>query len=82
MNLYNNAYIILQTVWTQISLMSSLISVHNFCLHDEINLKKIWCNFVIIIANSMDSERSGSAVECLTRDRGAAGLSFTGITAL
>ena len=27
-------------------------------------------------------ERSGSVVECLTRDRGAAGLSITGVTAL
>ena len=27
-------------------------------------------------------ERSGSVVECLTRDRGVAGLSLTGITAL
>ena len=27
-------------------------------------------------------ERSGSVVECLTQDRGAAGLSLTGITVL
>ena len=27
-------------------------------------------------------ERSGSVVECLTQDRGAVGLSLTGITAL
>ena len=27
-------------------------------------------------------ERRGSVVECLTRDRGAAGLSLTGVTAL
>ena len=27
-------------------------------------------------------EHSGSAVECLTRDRGAAGLSPTGVTVL
>ena len=27
-------------------------------------------------------ERSGSVVECLTRDHGAAGSSFTGVTAL
>ena len=27
-------------------------------------------------------ERSGSVVECLTQDRGAAGSSFTGVTAL
>ena len=29
-----------------------------------------------------DRERSGSVVECLTRDRGAAGSSLTGVTAL
>ena len=28
------------------------------------------------------SERSGSVVECLTRDKGAAGSSLTGVTAL
>ena len=27
-------------------------------------------------------EHSGSVVECLTRDRGAAGLSLTGVTAM
>ena len=27
-------------------------------------------------------ERSGSVVECLARDRGAVGLSLTGVTAL
>ena len=30
----------------------------------------------------MTWERSGSVVECLTRDRGAAGSSLTGVTAL
>ena len=29
-----------------------------------------------------DRERSGSVVECLTRDRGAAGARLTGVTAL
>ena len=28
------------------------------------------------------AERSGSVVECLTRDRGAAGSNLTGVTAL
>ena len=32
--------------------------------------------------NCMGREHSGSMVECLTRDRGAAGSSLTGITAL
>ena len=31
---------------------------------------------------SFDSERNGSVVECLTRDRGAVGSSLTGVTAL
>ena len=30
----------------------------------------------------LSRERSGSVVECLTRDRGAAGSSLTGVTAL
>ena len=32
--------------------------------------------------NQISWERSGSVVECLTRDRGAAGSSLTGVTAL
>ena len=31
---------------------------------------------------SLERERSGSVVECLTRDRRAAGSSLTGVTAL
>ena len=31
---------------------------------------------------SFDRERNGSVVECLTRDRGAAGSSLIGVTAL
>ena len=34
------------------------------------------------IAYSYRWERSGSVVECLTRDRGAAGSSLTGVTVL
>ena len=33
------------------------------------------------LLNSVYRERSGSVVECLTRDRGAAGSSLTGVTA-
>ena len=36
----------------------------------------------IISHSHMHRERSGSVVECLIRDRGAAGLSLTGATAL
>ena len=31
---------------------------------------------------TLERERSGSVVECLTRDRDAAGLSLTGVTVL
>ena len=34
------------------------------------------------LRNKKIKERSGSVVECLTRDRKAAGLSLTGVTAL
>ena len=34
------------------------------------------------LEKSLDRERSGSVVECLTRDRRAAGSSLTGVTAL
>ena len=40
------------------------------------NTVKLLCPF------SMFWERSGSAVECLTRDRGAAGSNLIGFTAL
>ena len=39
--------------------------------------ESVWCS--IRLANR---ERSGSVVECLTRDRRAAGSSLTGVTAL
>ena len=42
---------------------------------------------MLLASTSMDAlallrERSGSVVECSTRDQGAAGLSLTGITTL
>ena len=39
-------------------------------------------NFLIVRQIICNRERSGSVVECLTRDRGAAGLNLTGVTAL
>ena len=36
----------------------------------------------LTVSNQADRERSGSVVECLTRDRRAAGSSLTGVTAL
>ena len=38
--------------------------------------------YVLYKQESLDQERSGSVAECLTRDRVAAGPSFTGVTAL
>ena len=38
--------------------------------------------YVLCKQESLNQQRSGSVVECLTRDRGATGPSFTGITAL
>ena len=42
----------------------------------------ILCANVPFLNVSMDWERSGSVVECLTRDRRAAGSSLTSVTAL
>ena len=39
-------------------------------------------SFVEIIFSVLLRERSGSVVECLTRDRRAAGSSLTGVNAL
>ena len=36
----------------------------------------------VILYKNKDWERSGSVVECLTRDRRVAGSSLTGVTAL
>ena len=41
--------------------------------------KNMW---LIKLKASLSRERSGSVVECLTRDQEAAGLSLTGVTAL
>ena len=56
------------------------------CMHIEIILNLIEClemdqNFNIL-QFFFFGQRSGSVVECLTQDRGAAGSSLTGVTAL
>ena len=38
--------------------------------------------FLATFSNTVSRERSGSVVECLTRDQSAAGSSLTGVTAL
>ena len=44
--------------------------------------KTFWCNGVTSQYQHSSRERSGSVVERLTRDRGAAGSSLTGVTVL
>ena len=46
------------------------------------NLRFIFSSDFPIVSLYSFMERSGSVVECLTRDREAAGLSLTGVTAL
>ena len=41
----------------------------------------ILCRYILGTSKNQ-KERSGSVVECLTRDRGGAGSSLTGVTAL
>ena len=57
--------------------LSDILSVHLYvCLYTSVYL----CASTSVC--TIDMERSGSVVECLTRDRGAAGSSLTGVTAL
>ena len=59
---------------------SNRIGSYTFCyvLDSCFHTSKL-LNFKVLI---FDLKRSGSVVECLTRDRRAAGLSLTGVTAL
>ena len=41
-----------------------------------------WIEWIVYLRTGWLWERSGSVVECLTRDRRAAGSSLTGVTAL
>ena len=55
------------------------------CLHSYLVGLKAYFLFICLCISSssiLDGERSGSVVECLTRDRRAAGSSLTGVTAL
>ena len=45
-------------------------------------LKLCRCKYIYIFFIKLSRERSGSVVECLTRDRRVAGSSLTGVTAL
>ena len=75
--------IFLDLIWGQISVPSPIQkwakSSQNAVYHSQILSSTFWCNFHAIRTLR---ERSGSVVECLTRDRRAAGSSLTGVTAL
>ena len=52
------------------------------CTNTNMQKKQTTVLDVSIQVINFNSERSGSMVECLTRDRGAAGSDLTGFTAL
>ena len=49
---------------------------------DSLGKPPISTSVLKALPGKLERERSGSVVECLTRDRGAAGSSLTGVTAL
>ena len=59
---------------------------HTYCInkYEKIheNTKGKIMSVFLLWVNNKGEERSGPVVECLTRDRGVAGSSFNGITAL
>ena len=78
-----------RTVWIQIrtDVLSVLIWIKTACKgfsrRQKLSLaRKELKSLTIVEWLKKFRERSGSVVECLTRDRGAAGLSLTGITTL
>ena len=72
--------------FVRIFLLQSLFTVLHTCV--SIMLKCFRTHFRTepisdqLCSNTQTRERNGSVVECLTRDRGATGLSLTGVTAL
>ena len=73
-----------QTVWIQIrtDILSVLIWVQTVCKGYQQTTKVAASKGRVGKILKAYWERSGSVVECLTRDRGAAGFSLTGVTAL
>ena len=63
-------------------------SSQTFLSTDYVDIDSMWAAFKTTVTSAVDQhvptkrERSGSVVECLTRDRRAAGSSLTGVTAL
>ena len=51
-------------------------------LHQSFGVSQKYDHVKCISKLNVCMERSGSVVECLTRDRGAMGSSLTGVTAL
>ena len=63
--------------------LAGSLSIHSirlkFC-QNSLKFAKLALSITVVINDYR--ERSGSVVECLTRDRGAAGSSLTGVTVL
>ena len=55
---------------------------YELCCNQIFRLCLIVVSVCLYVFTCINRERSGSVVECLTRDRRAAGLSITGVTAL
>ena len=62
--------------------MISTVVLHNQSVRTEFIFLANLITYFVNICNIYESEGSGSVVECSTRDRGAAGSSLTGVTAL
>ena len=65
------------------NVMTSIITLRKIREHlnvftPKLQFLSVYCNVITFVLR----ERSGSAVECLTRDRRAAGSSLTGVTAM
>ena len=75
-----SAILILNQVNMSFNSCNNLQIKHDFSMH--LHLPGPSRDVENIGIHPLFRERSGSVVECLTRDRGAAGLSLTGLTAL
>ena len=68
-----------------VSVLILILFIDVVCLSMFLYFQKYDQMFFIILGSvyfEFSRERSGSVIECLTRDRGAAGSSLTGVTAL
>ena len=54
-------------------------SVYMYFVDKFALIHHIYSTYLVVSVVHKTGERSGSVVECLTRDRGAAGLSLTGV---